>query len=233
MKRANLASALLATSATLTSNAFAYSIPELNIQSKQLRISVSPDRRTLKIQSPDKSWTCKVTDIQGDNKTISALRLNYEESALILTSVDYLALDTLHKCNNATAAALRIPPKAGFLVDINLRHQIYLALDTVQTSPFAYVAIVAKLGSTKLLVDLPGAYSPRSSLKQLQKHAFSYSPEEESPRISLDGRYVSPAGLPDCGGQPGVWDLKTKKAVVFPKLAEHEAAEKCAALFAK
>jgi hypothetical protein len=216
-----------------TAQAFALEQTKVILNARQWTITVSSDHLNLKVDSPEKSWSCKIIGLETNGRRISNLKLNYEETALILTDVDYLPVNKLQNCEEVSLKSSHIPDKSGFLVDINLQYGIYLALDTVYTSPFAYAAIVAKLSSRKLLVNLPGAYLPRASLKQLQKNAFQYNEETDSPRISLNGRYVSASGSINCGGHPGVWDLKTKRAVTFPDVSQSERKEQCEALFSK
>jgi hypothetical protein len=206
---------------------------ELTNNKFELTLKVSNDQLSINVVKNNISWSCKPKPISGSSPKISTFQLNYEESALILTDIDYVLIEDLLKCKDTGYLNVsHIPREAGFLVDINLKHGIFIGIDAVSARPSTYAAIVAKLDSNRLLVDLPGAYSPRKSIKALQKNAFTYN-ETEPARISLDGRYVSVSGSPNCGGQPGVWDLKKRKPVTFPHASDAERQNQCEALFTK
>jgi hypothetical protein len=123
----------------------------------------------------------------------------------------------------------KIPGKVGFLVDINVAARIYLSLDVVGTPPLAVVATVATLDSTESMVSLPGAHTSQKNIHALREQAFPYD-ETRGGFIAKNGRFASPAGIPDCSpnAYPGVWDLKKNKRVV---LTGADADTRCLELF--
>jgi hypothetical protein len=203
---------------------------ELKIPANNLKIDVLPDQQTLKINFADKIQTCKIENLQGHKRIISELRLNYEETAVILSNIDYLPIDDLVKCEKGIARAASVPSKTpGMLADINLTHKLYLSIGYVTVNPMSHLATIAKLGSTRNLIRLPGSYAGGT-----EKTAYSeFDQLDPKAKISLDGRYVSPSDVVSCGGHPGVWDLKTKRAVTFPDASQSERKEQCEALFSK
>lgn len=207
------------------------------LDGEKIAFEIGTDSQSLKIKSIKiGEISCSINNLLADNKKISSLKTNTEKTALILTSMEFISINSLSTCNGGTVEAQRIPDKVGFLVDVNLKNSIYIALDTVSVQPFGYAATVARLGSAKLLIDLPGAYSPRKSLKVLQKYAFSYNDElqEGQPKIATNGRYVAVSGEVDCSTNAviGVWDLQTKKRVVFKSTSDQEDLDKkCGMLF--
>ncbi len=205
-------------------------IAELIVPATNLKVAVEPDQQALKFTISEKSWRCKVENLQGYKRNISELRLNYEETALILSNVDYLPLESIYKCENGFTKAYSVPNKTpGMLVDINLKHKLYLSVGYVTLNPTSYLATIAKLGSTKNLIRLPGSYANAN-----EKTAYyEFDQLDPKAKISIDGRYVSPSDVVSCGGNPGVWDLKTKRAVTFPDASHSENQELCNALFAK
>jgi hypothetical protein len=138
--------------------------------------------------------------------------------AVIISSRDYVLISELQTCEpNKKVKINSIDKDVGFLVDVNVEHSIYLALDAISTAPLSFLATVAKIGSRQNLVSLPGVYKRNKSLKQLQRFGFTYDEAIAAGRISPDGRYVSPAGEPDCRNvaYPGVWDLAENRRVIL------------------
>lgn len=160
--------------------------------------------------------------------------LSHDGSALIISSTGYIPIARLQKCSSTPLRILNIPTNVGFLADINLDKGIYLSLDVVGAAPLSFLATVAKLGSKTNLSDLPGSYEPHDSIDILQASSFTYS-EEDKPKISPNGRYVSPSGRVDCGenAYPGVWDLTEAIRVVFTAKdgSDKEQHQECLNLF--
>lgn len=107
-----------------------------------------------------------------------------------------------------------IPGKVGFVVDVNSKRKIYLALDLVGVSPMAFTATVAKLGEIRSILNAPGIFSEEKGGQKIKEEAFGYI-ESTPGRISQGGRYVSADGSMDCRAEayPGVWDLILKKNI--------------------
>jgi hypothetical protein len=144
-----------------------------------------------------------------------APRFNWNKSIIILTDIDFVTLDDVQTCSGGSAQPSEIPKKVGFLVDVNPRYGIYLALDVVAVSPMAFSATVARLGTTHSLLNAPGIFSWKKSEERVKEEAFGYV-ESTSGRISSNGRYVSADGTMDCtsNAYPGVWDLLLRKNVI-------------------
>lgn len=158
-------------------------------------------------------------------------RLSFDKSAVIVSDTSYLAMSDIRNCNGRRLVPKEIDTSVGTLVDVNGSAKLYLTLDVISTAPLAYLATVARFGSRRNLVSLPGAYVEGKTLSELQEHGFSYDPDEP-PRIAPSGRYVSPSGAPDCSPYafPGVWDLENGVRVSFSGQAT-TIQERCDALF--
>jgi hypothetical protein len=108
-----------------------------------------------------------------------------------------------------------IPSNVGVLSDINILKNIYVALDFISTQPVAYLATVARVGSSRNLVSINGAYLAGKRIGDLRKSAFGSSGEAGASIISPDGRFVAPDGHIDCteDAYPGVWDIQKNRRV--------------------
>ncbi|WP_233834681.1 hypothetical protein [Paraburkholderia sp. ZP32-5] len=152
---------------------------------------------------------------------------SFDKSAVIVSEAGYVTKQELTNCRIGRAVhVLSIPSNVGVLSDINLSKGIYVALDFVSTQPFAYLATVAHIGTSRNLVSLKGAYVKGQKFSELQKAAFGGSGEAGTAIISPDGRYVAPTGQMDCSqdAYPGVWDVYRNRHVVATDDA-------CSALF--
>lgn len=152
---------------------------------------------------------------------------SFDKSAVMVSETDYVAKQELAHCQAGRAVhVLSIPSNVGVLSDINISKGIYVALDFVSAQPFTYLATVARIGTSRNLVTLKGAYVADRKLGELRKSAFGGSGEAGTAIISPDGRYVAPTGQMDCsqGAYPGVWDIQGNRRVVATDDA-------CAALF--
>lgn len=149
------------------------------------------------------------------------VRLSYDGSAVILSETEFLPTSSLFSCTATPLVPKRIAPNVGALVDVNISKRLFLTVAPIGTNPLAFLAIVSRFGSTHNLVSLPGAYVSERPIKKLQEQGFSYS-DDDPPRISPNGRYVSPGGTPDCSknAYPGVWDIKLNKRVVLGRKEE-------------
>lgn len=108
-----------------------------------------------------------------------------------------------------------IPGKVGFVVDVNPKRKIYLALDLVGVSPMAFTATVAKLGEIRSILNAPGIFSEEKGGAKNQGGSLWLYRVDPPGRISQGGRYVSADGSMDCRAEayPGVWDLILKKNI--------------------
>jgi hypothetical protein len=152
---------------------------------------------------------------------------SFDKSAVMVSETGYIAKQELAHCQAARAMhVLLIPSNVGVLADINLSKGIYVALDFVSAQPFTYLATVARIGSSRNLVSVNGAYVAGQKLSELRNSAFGGSGEAGTAIISLNGRYVAPTGQMDCsqGAYPGVWDIQGNRRVVADD-------DTCAALF--
>ena len=147
---------------------------------------------------------------------------SHDGSAIMVSYQGYVPTTELDQCRPGRTLHVRfIPEKAGVLSDINLKAGIYVALSIVSTAPTVNAsALVARIGTTKSLLALDGAYNPKKSLSELQEHSFFVVGSGIGQAIiSLDGKYVSPSGAVDCSedSDPGVWDIKKNKRVITDK----------------
>lgn len=153
---------------------------------------------------------------------------SYDGDAVILSDRDYIKRSDLYSCNGSKIKSLTIPRDVGFLSDININNNIYVSLDFVMTRPNQYLATVAKLQSSVNLVSIKGAYKNGAPLNSLKKYAFTTSGEAGASIISVDGKYVAPDGVADCGrsAHPGVWDIANNKRIITDR-------DSCIKLFQK
>ena len=164
---------------------------------------------------------------------VTRARPTFDGQTVIVSSEGFLARQALIGCGKQPLAVQKVPADAGILQDVNVGHGVYISLLPVSTQPISFLAIVGNIGSSKNLIELPGAFVDRQSEKVRLQNAFVYSDDtDEHPRISIDGRYVSVSGEVDCSSEayPGVWDLKRKRKVVVNG-GERERKSLCQALF--
>ncbi|WP_157661426.1 hypothetical protein [Burkholderia ubonensis] len=99
-----------------------------------------------------------------DIKPIYAVA-SYDRSAVIVSERGYVKKDDLDNCQPGMSVRVHfIPGRVGFLLDINLRKNIYVTLDFVNNRPFLYLATVAHVGSSKNIVMLNGAFFWKTSI---------------------------------------------------------------------
>jgi hypothetical protein len=141
---------------------------------------------------------------------------SYDKSAVMVSEMDYVLKQDLLRCQTGHAVRVfSIPSNVGVLSDINVSKGIYVALDFVSTQPITYLATVARVGSSRNLVSINGAYVAGRKLADIKKFAFGSSGGAGTSIISPDGRYVAPDGQMDCteGAYPGVWDIQRNRRV--------------------
>lgn len=193
-------------------------------------LSVSLDATGLEISivGLDSNKSTKICNLA--DKTSEA-KLTHDKSAVILSGNRLIPTANLRTCGSQRLSAIQIAPSVGELVDANVSKGIYLALDLIGTSPMSFLATVGRFGSTQNLVDLPGAYVRSKSTVALRGQGFGYNPDYQEPRISPDGRYVSPSGSMDCSdtSYPGIWDITRNRRVIEKPGADGES--DCKALF--
>lgn len=175
---------------------------------------LGPDGMTIEVRS--RSTDAIVTVCKTDRQ-VSQVRLSTDAQSLIVSANGFLPLNRLENCSEAPLHVQLTPVSGGLLQDVNLAKSLYLGLIPVTTQPMAYLAVVAKLGSSANTVSMPGAFVDSQTMAQQQRQAFSYA-DDIGPfaLISPDGRYVDPSGRLDCSADayPGVWDLVAKRRVV-------------------
>ncbi|HEY4353613.1 MAG TPA: hypothetical protein VGN31_20470 [Paraburkholderia sp.] len=141
---------------------------------------------------------------------------SYDKSAIIVSETGYVLRQDLINCQAGHAVhVFSIPSNVGVLSDINILKNIYVALDFISTQPVAYLATVARVGSSRNLVSINGAYLAGKRIGDLRKSAFGSSGEAGASIISPDGRFVAPDGHIDCteDAYPGVWDIQKNRRV--------------------
>jgi hypothetical protein len=141
---------------------------------------------------------------------------SYDKSAVMVSETEYILTRDLFRCQAEHAVRVfSIPSNVGMLSDINISKGIYVALDFISTQPTAYLATVARVGSSQNLVSVNGAYLANKKIDDLKKFAFGGNGEAGTSVISLDGRFVAPDGRVDCteDAYPGVWDIQANRRV--------------------
>jgi len=152
---------------------------------------------------------------------------SYDNSAILISQTDYVVKQDLVQCQvDRKVHVFSIPSNVGVLSDINISKGIYVALDFVSTQPFLYLATVARVGSSKNLVSIRGAYITGMRPRELRRFAFGGSGDAGMSIISPDGKFVAPDGKIDCtdGAYPGVWSVEGNRRVLTSDDA-------CSALF--
>lgn len=194
------------------------------------RIGAAPS--TLEAFDPATGLTLKRCTV---GSKVSEAKLTFDNKAVITSDSEYVLLNDINRCSKEPVPAHKASDTAGFLVDVNAEHNIYMALLAVSTQPMSFVATVARVGSDMNLMSLPGAYVNGTSMEALTESAFAYSGDEPRPKISPDGRYATPDGSIDCteNAYPGVWDLQRNKRVVFSETepGDGSSSSLCMALF--
>ncbi|MFM0606964.1 hypothetical protein PQR05_20790 [Paraburkholderia sediminicola] len=166
---------------------------------------------TIKISANGHSRTCQLD--QAPRFAVDS----FDKTALIVSERGYVPIKLLVNCNAAVPIHVSsIPSRVGVLADVNLTKGLYVALDFVNVQPFLYLATVARLGSSKNLVTLNGAYVPGRKLSEQRRRAFNGSGDAGSAIISPDGRFVAPTAAMNCldDAYPGVWDISKNKRVL-------------------
>jgi hypothetical protein len=154
--------------------------------------------------------------------------VSFDKSAVIVSPRGYVTTQALEQCSSdVTLRISKIPDHVGTLSDINIKNRIYVALDLSSVRPLSWLAVVARIGSVKNMVTLPGAYIPGRSRSILKRQAFTSTGDERMAIISPDGKYVSPSGAMSCDqhAYPGVWDIQKNRRVITDDAS-------CAQLFA-
>jgi hypothetical protein len=175
-------------------------------------------------------YKCKNSEQFRKDEEIESPIITNDRKAVIFSTRHFSLIDELKVCTKGHIKLYSIPPKVGELQDVNVAKKIYLAIDIIGVHPISFLAVVANWNSSRNLINLPGAYIFGRSLKELQKSGFSYS---QHPKISENGRYISPSGDVMCGvnDYPGIWDMETKKRVVFADAYSNAVQSKCEKLF--
>ncbi|WJF88894.1 hypothetical protein QS306_06935 [Paraburkholderia bonniea] len=142
---------------------------------------------------------------------------SFDKSALIVSERGYMPIKLTENCSETVPIHVSfIPENVGFLSDINLMENIYVALDFVSSRPPLYLAAVAYIGSTKNIVNLNDSYTSGRKLSKLRDYAFGSTGEAGASIISPDGNFIAPSGQIACDidAYPGVWDISKNKRVL-------------------
>lgn len=196
--------------------------------------TLQSDGREVAIQDGSgKTVVCKL-GFKADSAEPSS-----DGAALIVSDTEYVLMDDLSRCGASDLPKKSIPAETGSLIDVNIEQGLYLSIDVISTPPLRFLATVARIGTSRNLVDLPGSYVGSMPLEQLQRYGFAYEASFTKGRISADGRFVSPSGVMDCGlhGYPGVWDISANRRVVAPADVQEHGIEAisswCRSLFSR
>ena len=145
------------------------------------------------------------------DQRISILKQSTDKSAVIISGTSYVTTEELIRCNNETAIHARAAaPHASFLSDISLSSGIYASMVPISVNPMSFVAVVAKIGSDKNIVKLPGFYRLSAQSSELNSEASS----NMSPVFSVDAHYVAlDARSCNASGDIEVIDIRLSKSV--------------------
>ncbi|MCE9949726.1 hypothetical protein [Hafnia paralvei] len=210
--------------------------------------SVKVDGYTLSLDKDKKGFVhilsheidsfCKIENwVGGYGKGAGVIQVTTDGKAVLVAGTDsYLYVKDILKCNGGKVFLNKNPvpdkPPFGMVIDINFDKRIYLSVILNDASSSEYTAIVSKFNSNESIVKSKGFEGGEDS--DNEDSTFYLSDIGYGGRISLNGRYVYPSDL-DCSidSFPGVWDLVTRKKVVFTKnnLSNEDVEFKCKALF--
>ncbi|CAB3762714.1 hypothetical protein [Paraburkholderia humisilvae] len=141
------------------------------------------------VKDLDSEHRCTIDQIPEE------LKFSSDREAVIVSGTSYIPVAKLMDCHPTSIVHARIAaPHVGFLSDINLRAGLYASLTPVYVNPLGFVAIVAKIGSDRNIVNLPKFDRKGVSMSKLRMEGSPLM----SPTLSLDGRYVS-VDLHGCG----------------------------------
>lgn len=116
------------------------------------------------------------------------VKMSSDGQAVIISGTSYIPIANLERCNSDVVIhATKAAPHVGFLTDVNLKAGIYASLLPLSVNPMSFVAVVAKIGSDRNLINLSGFY--RAGVKQ--STLLSEASSDMSPTLSVDARYVS------------------------------------------
>lgn len=181
---------------------------------------------------------CKIENwVSGYGKGAGVIQVTTDGKAVLVAGTDsYLYVKDILKCNVGKISLNKNPvpdkPPFGMVIDINFDKRIYLSVILNDASSSEYTAVVSKFNSNESIIKSKGFEGGEDS--DNEDSTFYLSDIGYGGRISLNGRYVYPSDL-DCSidSFPGVWDLVTRKKVVFTKnnLSNEDVEFKCKALF--
>lgn len=181
---------------------------------------------------------CKIENwVGGYGKGAGVIQVTTDGKAVLVAGTDsYLYVKDILKCNGGKVSLNKTPvpdkPPFGMVIDINFDKRIYLSVILNDASSSEYAAIVSKFNSNESIIKSKGFEGSEGS--DNEDSTFYLSDIGYGGRISLNGRYVYPSDL-DCSidSFPGVWDLVTRKKLVFTKnnLSNEDVEFKCKALF--
>jgi hypothetical protein len=235
----NYALALILTSIQATANATGSeleksvqlkNIVEASLKDTSNRFNLGQDKNSIEFLSAEGETLIKRCQLK---ESITQAKLSFDQSAVIVSANGYIPTERLLECDQSPLVISKVSAIAGMLVDINVKKRVFVSLSVVSTQPMSYLATVSRIGATKSVISLPGAYVARDSALKQRRQAFVYSDDGgPAAKISLNGRYVAANGSIDCAADayPGVWDIqRNRKVIIIEELAPRN--KKCEALF--
>lgn len=190
-------------------------------------IEVAADGHSIHLTHGDVHRSCSLEE------PATHARLSSDGSAIIISSSAYVSLESLYACGKRPLRAVNAPADMGTLADVSIPGNVYVGMVLTSVRPLSYSALVARLGSTRSLVSLPGAYVDNTAVSRLQQHSFHYDENVGPfPMISKDGRYVAIDGRVDCSAASrlGVWDIHRNRKVILKGSSQAQRLA-CQALF--
>ncbi|CAG4928442.1 hypothetical protein [Paraburkholderia saeva] len=182
--------------AVLTASVHAYSKTNATSAGESFNLSV---------QTEAGNFHCLI-----DEKPID-VTLSSDGEAVIVSGTGYVPVGELSRCKaDVPVHVRRAAPQVGFLSDVNIKAGIYASMVPVGVSPLSFLAVVAKIGSDRNLVQKPGFYRTTVSESKLEEEAAS----DMNPVLSLDGKYIS-VDRHQCGSDPevNVIEIKSGKTI--------------------
>ncbi|WP_341312353.1 hypothetical protein WN982_12725 [Paraburkholderia sp. IMGN_8] len=155
---------------------FAQTTPDTTISVKKISDS------EVSVKMAGSEHRCRI-----DQQVVDA-KVSSDRQAVIISGTSYIPTADLERCNSDVVThAIKAAPHVGFLADVNLNARIYVSLIPLSVNPMSFVAVVAKIGSDRNLINLQGFYGAGVKQSTLLSEASSVM----SPTLSVDARYVS------------------------------------------
>lgn len=195
----------------------------------------SRDLSTIHVVNNDikSSFPCKIKNwLDKYNSGIGVISITNDQKALLIYPTNkYILISELIRCNFSGVLLHKIPQsddRLDTIIDINFKRKLTLLVALDDVRELTYTAILSTFDSNKNIISGPGFFDLKN-----KPAAFGIGNSFYVGKISLDGKYVHPYDL-DCAFDsfPGVWNIKAKKKVIFPKsLGDDEINSRCQKLF--